>query len=237
MREMTLEQALNALQAAELRIVELEAEGRELRASGAVREFPCTMGVGSGDGRLFMHGDRDSIKAAQSIVLDRERLAGRVAELETENQKLRAAGQTLAEAVPKLRAQQAAQDAKLDRLTQSVAGIHERSSRAFMSNTELARKVCELEKERDSFRRDAERWRKLRDMHWSCSPLAVVQDPKKACHLGSVMPSGAQLDEAVDAVIAIETAKAASMEWRDKDGVLMARLGRFDDADAKEGQQ
>lgn len=41
-----------------------------------------TMGVGSGDGQLFVHGDYDSIKAAQAIVLERD-------QLKAENEALR----------------------------------------------------------------------------------------------------------------------------------------------------
>lgn len=33
-----------------------------------------TMGVGRGDGNLFVHGDYDSIKAAQALVIRAERL-------------------------------------------------------------------------------------------------------------------------------------------------------------------
>lgn len=45
--------------------------------------FPnTTMGVGSGDGRLFVHGDYDSIKAAQAIVIERD-------QLKAENEALR----------------------------------------------------------------------------------------------------------------------------------------------------
>ena len=46
-------------------------------------ESRCTMGVGDGAGKLFVHGDYDSIKAAQNIVLERDRykaLAGELAE-------------------------------------------------------------------------------------------------------------------------------------------------------------
>lgn len=38
-----------------------------------------TMGVGAGDGSLFVHGDYDSIKAAQAIVLERDQLKAEVA--------------------------------------------------------------------------------------------------------------------------------------------------------------
>jgi hypothetical protein len=44
----------------------------------------CTMGVGDGAGKLFVHGDYDSIKAAQKIVLERDRykaLAGELADV------------------------------------------------------------------------------------------------------------------------------------------------------------
>ncbi|MCL8042141.1 hypothetical protein M8864_05500 [Pseudomonas aeruginosa] len=42
----------------------------------------CTMGVGGGDGNLFVHGDHSSIKAAQKIVMERDAAVARVAELE-----------------------------------------------------------------------------------------------------------------------------------------------------------
>ncbi|QMP19210.1 hypothetical protein [Pseudomonas phage Persinger] len=44
--------------------------------------YECTMGVGGGDGNLFVHGDHASIKAAQKIVLERDAALARVAELE-----------------------------------------------------------------------------------------------------------------------------------------------------------
>lgn len=208
MREMTLEQALNALQAAELRIVELEAEGQILRRA-------CRLHVGIHP----MH--RHKI----------DQLAGHVVELETENQKLRAAGQTLAEEVPKLRAQQAAQDAKLERLSQSVAGIQERSSRAFMSNTELARKVVELEKERDSFRCDAERWRKLRSLHEDGGLLDTAVDGI-SFGLGSTETA----DEMAAKAMGMRAVNGA-WEYVDENGVLRFRIGRLDDAEAKGAQQ
>ncbi|HGJ9204478.1 TPA: hypothetical protein ACLESY_002050 [Pseudomonas aeruginosa] len=44
--------------------------------------YECTMGVGGGDGNLFVHGDHASIKAAQKIVMERDAALARVAELE-----------------------------------------------------------------------------------------------------------------------------------------------------------
>ncbi len=55
------------LSAARERIAELEAK------------TSMTMGVGNGDGNLFVHGDYDSIKAAQRIVLDNEELRAKLA--------------------------------------------------------------------------------------------------------------------------------------------------------------
>lgn len=51
----------------------LRAEVERLRSMTAM-----TMGVGSGDGNLFVHGDWESIKAAQAIVLERGALRAEV---------------------------------------------------------------------------------------------------------------------------------------------------------------
>lgn len=45
---------------------------------------------------------------------------------------------------------------------------------------------------------DAARYRKLRDMFWDTSPLAVVRDPRNAVKLGHDCPSGARLDALLD---------------------------------------
>ena len=63
-----------------------------------------------------------------------------------------------------------------------------------------ASKIEELIAERDALRKDAERYRKLREMHWSTGPLCVVQNPSDdKIRLGTVCPSREQLDEAIDA--------------------------------------
>ena len=61
------------------------AEMEGLRTKTAV-----AMGVGGGAGSLFVHGDHASIKAAQGIVLERDTLRARVAELESERSTLSA---------------------------------------------------------------------------------------------------------------------------------------------------
>lgn len=55
---------------------ELLAEVERLKSMTAM-----TMGVGSGDGNLFVHGDYESIKAAQAIVLERDALQAEVERL------------------------------------------------------------------------------------------------------------------------------------------------------------
>ncbi|WP_406818559.1 hypothetical protein [Serratia marcescens] len=55
------------------------AEDAEKRISELEAKTAMTMGVGSGNGSLFVHGDYDSIKAAQAIVLESESLRARLA--------------------------------------------------------------------------------------------------------------------------------------------------------------
>lgn len=54
----------------------------------------------------------------------------------------------------------------------------------------------------DKLRKDAERYRWLRAMHWHDSPLAVVCNPKEAIKPGHDCPSGERLDAAIDAAMA-----------------------------------
>ncbi|WP_034065073.1 hypothetical protein [Pseudomonas aeruginosa] len=69
---------------------ELMTVAQHERIVGAVRaKTACTMGVGGGDGQLFVHGDHASIKAAQKIVLERDAALARVAELEQSTDNLR----------------------------------------------------------------------------------------------------------------------------------------------------
>ena len=50
--------------------------------------------------------------------------------------------------------------------------------------------------------KDAERYRWLREQHWSTDTIAVVLNPKQAVKLGHVCPSDSLLDETIDAAIA-----------------------------------
>lgn len=43
------------------------------------KDNSCTLGVGEGSGRLFVHGDYDSIKATQKIILERDALKAKLA--------------------------------------------------------------------------------------------------------------------------------------------------------------
>lgn len=51
---------------------ELLKQPSTVQAEAERPTYECTMGVGGGDGNLFVHGDRASIKAAQHIVLERD---------------------------------------------------------------------------------------------------------------------------------------------------------------------
>lgn len=50
-----------------------------------------------------------------------------------------------------------------------------------------------------STRLAAERYRWLREQHWDYSSMCVVFNPKTTVKLGTVCPSGIQLDQAIDA--------------------------------------
>lgn len=43
------------------------------------KDSSCTLGVGEGSGRLFVHGNYDSIKATQKIILERDALKAKLA--------------------------------------------------------------------------------------------------------------------------------------------------------------
>lgn len=87
-----------------------------------------------------------------------------------------------------------------------------------MNNDELVNVVYELMRERDSLRaalydwvrangpggwidvlrKDAERYRWLRNQYWEISKLCVVARPKDAVKIGHWCPSGKYLDDVVD---------------------------------------
>ena len=62
-------QAADLIEQQQQRIAELEAK------------TSCCMGVGNGNGRLFVYGDHESIKTAQRYVLERDELAATVGRL------------------------------------------------------------------------------------------------------------------------------------------------------------
>ena len=68
---------------------------------------------------------------------------------------------------------------------------------------ELAR-LREKDAEADELRKDAERYRWLREQSWDAGELCIVSQPKHAVKLGHDCPSLFRLDAAVDAAIAQE---------------------------------
>jgi hypothetical protein len=61
--------------------------------------------------------------------------------------------------------------------------------------------ILALIAENEGLRKDAERYRTLREMHWFDGPLAVVRNPKDQVKLGSFCPSRENLDAEVDAAM------------------------------------
>ena len=57
----------------------------------------------------------------------------------------------------------------------------------------------QLERENAELRKDAERYRWLRNQDWFSSPISAVRNPKKAVKLGHDCPSRERLDAAIDA--------------------------------------
>lgn len=55
-----------------------ELEAKDKRIAELEAKTAMTMSVGSGNGNLFVHGDYDSIKAAQAIVLENESLRAKL---------------------------------------------------------------------------------------------------------------------------------------------------------------
>ena len=67
--------------------------------------------------------------------------------------------------------------------------------------------LLEAADEIERLRKDAERYRWLREQQWSSSPVCVVADPKRAVKIGHTCPSREYLDIEIDAAMqtAIDT--------------------------------
>jgi hypothetical protein len=50
-------------------------------------DHSCTLGVGCGDGELFVHGDYESIKACQKLILERSEFSAALQRVQDLNQK------------------------------------------------------------------------------------------------------------------------------------------------------
>ncbi|WP_016711292.1 hypothetical protein [Pseudomonas monteilii] len=58
--------------------------------------------------------------------------------------------------------------------------------------------IDQLKAENEALRKDAKRYRFLRNQHWPVAELAVVCNPKVSVKLGHDCPSGDRLDQQVD---------------------------------------
>lgn len=74
-----LAQRNSVVASADVLAVFRELEAKDKRIAELEAKTAMTMGVGSGNGNLFVHGDYDSIKAAQAIVLENESLRAKLA--------------------------------------------------------------------------------------------------------------------------------------------------------------
>ncbi|HEN8732024.1 hypothetical protein RDI61_14115 [Pseudomonas plecoglossicida] len=63
---------------------------------------------------------------------------------------------------------------------------------------ELLMEISQLKAENEALRKDAKRYRFLRNQHWPVAELAVVCNPKVSVKLGHDCPSGDRLDQQVD---------------------------------------
>lgn len=92
--------------------------------------------------------------------------------------------------------------------TEVIRGImrfiteHAQGAKGFspdLAESRVSNRLDLITSEIAALRRDAERYRKLRVMHWNESPLCVVADPKRAVRPGYDCPSGERLDALLDA--------------------------------------
>jgi hypothetical protein len=70
---------------------------------------------------------------------------------------------------------------------------------------EIAGLIRQLQAENEALRKDALRYRWLRERDWFSGPLCVLRDPKRVLTrgigLGADCPSGSRLDAAIDAAM------------------------------------
>lgn len=81
---------------------------------------------------------------------------------------------------------------------------HDRDVQAFAEAVraaacaERSARIAELEHQLAEARKDAERYRWLRNEHWENNRLGVVLRPKDQTKLGTFIPSGSLLDDTID---------------------------------------
>lgn len=95
--------------------------------------------------------------------------------------------------------------AEIERLKRALQEEEGRSNMSSRAHRVVSHKRESVERERDqlkaeseALRRDAKRYRFLRNQHWPVAELAVVCNPKVSVKLGHDCPSGDRLDQQVD---------------------------------------
>ena len=89
---------------------------------------------------------------------------------------------------------------RVDVSAYSNNAIRKEDGRFYMA-CEVDAEIDALKAENERLRKDAERYRWLREQHWNESYFAVVCFPKKSVRLGADCPSLLRLDEAIDAAM------------------------------------
>lgn len=88
--------------------------------------------------------------------------------------------------------------AEIEQLRNSNEQVCANYNRVSFASEERGKQIDQLKAENEALRRDAKRYRFLRNQHWPVAELAVVCNPKVSVKLGHDCPSGDRLDQQVD---------------------------------------
>ncbi|WP_217989957.1 ead/Ea22-like family protein [Pseudomonas plecoglossicida] len=88
--------------------------------------------------------------------------------------------------------------AEIEQLRESHEQVCTNYNRVSFTSEQRGKHIDQLKAENEALRKDAKRYRFLRNQHWPVAELAVVCNPKVSVKLGHDCPSGDRLDQQVD---------------------------------------
>lgn len=91
--------------------------------------------------------------------------------------------------------------AENERLRADLDGEMDQARDFNIEHAELQSERDHLKAENEALRKDAERYRWLREQNWAISEMAVATYPKESIKLGYDCPFGDRLDSAIDAAM------------------------------------